>query len=122
MQVKLYGRWTAEGAPEHSAHGELLIRFMDGDPTLEPTTELLDMLRSEFVAIDTYREGLERRINYVAASMSRCASELVPKLEVSSGPHEQYEAGFSAGAYLAYAGDAQALRSALLECQAEAAK
>lgn len=123
MQVKLYGNWkNTDPAAEHSEHGSMLIAFMEGDPCLAPTRELLDVLRTEFIALDRYREQLENAVNSVAGSMSRSAASIVPKLEQTSGPHEQYAAGWNAGAYMAHANDAQAIRNALLECQAEAAK
>jgi hypothetical protein len=123
MQVKLFGNWkTTDPDAEHSDHGKLLISFMEADPSLEPTRELLDLLRSEFLALDSYREQLENALNTVAGAMSRSAAAIVPKLEQTSGPHEQYAAGWNAGAYMAHANDAQAIRNALLECQAGVAK
>lgn len=123
MQVKLFGNWkNTDPEAQHSDHGRLLISFMEADPELQPTRELLDVLRSEFLALDAYREQLETAVNVVAGAMSRSAASIVPKLEQTSGPHEQYAAGWNAGAYMAHANDAQAIRNALLECQAGVAK
>jgi hypothetical protein len=124
MIAKLYGNWHAPTAPEEpdrSEYGAKLLAWLSGEH-VEPTPELLAMIREEFVAQDLFRDRLVAHFQRIASDMSGSASQRQDALELPADPAQQFDAGYNAGVYQGYSACAQSVRKAVVEAQAAVMK
>lgn len=111
--IARFGRWTeSQPPPQLSAAESTLVRWLNGED-VPIDAELAALIRREVSAMERYRLERDQQIKSVVTKLVGCATGLQPELNKPRRLEEQYTAGFTAGAYLAYSDAAQAVQDVL---------